>query len=450
MLAPLQANQIRVLFYEGSGSFGNGCVAFDTAESAAIMSKAVGKPVRLQIMRWDEHGWTHYAPAIMYDMRAGVDANGNIVAYEATGFGQGGTSHLHRPRARGPGRRSDPDRERDPDQGATAAGRSRRTCSPWMKVANTNYKLINKPIDSTMGIFHSGPLRAPGAQQTTFADAQTIDMLAVAANMDSLAFRLQNMQTDSTEPALVGGAAGGGDGGGLEAVGLRLEPEQGEHRHRPRHRQQPSRRRLRGGRRRHPGEQEDRQDPRHASLCGSGLRLRGEPGPDLQPDDRQRDPGHEPCALGRGHVQQEPGHSIDWVTYPILRFKDAPKVTNVLVQRTDQPSLGSGEPVTCPIVGRDRQRVLRRNRRAPARGAHDTAGTRSGDALKAAGHQLDGIVQTRTGEARGPGTMPGPGFSAGPGPYGSPPGGAGRSGAAPATGEEATTDPTARGIGVED
>ena len=47
-----------------------------------------------------------------------------------------------------------------------------------------------------MGIFHSGPLRAPGAQQTTFADAQTIDMLAVAAGMDSLAFRLQNMNTD--------------------------------------------------------------------------------------------------------------------------------------------------------------------------------------------------------------------------------------------------------------
>ena len=80
------------IFFEGSGSFGNGCVAFDTAESAAIMSKAVGKPVRLQMMRWDEHGWTHYAPAIMYDMRAGIDANGNIVAYEATGFGQGGTS----------------------------------------------------------------------------------------------------------------------------------------------------------------------------------------------------------------------------------------------------------------------------------------------------------------------------------------------------------------------
>src|SRR5262249_42469257 len=43
--------------------------------------------------------------------------------------------------------------------------------------------------------------------------------------------------------------------------------------------------------------------------------------------------------------------SVDWVTYPILRFKDFPKLTLVVVQRTDQPSLGSGEPVTGPPLG---------------------------------------------------------------------------------------------------
>src|SRR5262249_25227682 len=57
---------------------------------------------------------------------------------------------------------------------------------------------ISKPIASPYGNLHSGALRAPGAQQTTLADAQIIDMMAVASGMDSLAFRLQNMQTDST------------------------------------------------------------------------------------------------------------------------------------------------------------------------------------------------------------------------------------------------------------
>jgi CO/xanthine dehydrogenase Mo-binding subunit len=37
--------------------------------------------------------------------------------------------------------------------------------------------------------------------------------------------------------------------------------------------------------------------------------------------------------------------SLDWATYPILRFKDAPKVTTVVLQRTDQPSTGAGEPL---------------------------------------------------------------------------------------------------------
>ena len=43
--------------------------------------------------------------------------------------------------------------------------------------------------------------------------------------------------------------------------------------------------------------------------------------------------------------------SSDWVSYPILRFKDSPGFTPVIVQRTDQPTLGSGEPPTCPIIG---------------------------------------------------------------------------------------------------
>ena len=59
--------------------------------------------------------------------------------------------------------------------------------------------------------------------------------------------------------------------------------------------------------------------------------------------------------------------SLDWVTYPILRFKDAPAVTTVVVQRLDQPSAGSGEPTTAAVAGRDRERLLRRHRRPALR-----------------------------------------------------------------------------------
>ena len=43
--------------------------------------------------------------------------------------------------------------------------------------------------------------------------------------------------------------------------------------------------------------------------------------------------------------------SLDWVSYPILRFKDAPLITNVLIQRPDQLPLGAGEPTVCPVPG---------------------------------------------------------------------------------------------------
>jgi nicotinate dehydrogenase subunit B len=42
--------------------------------------------------------------------------------------------------------------------------------------------------------------------------------------------------------------------------------------------------------------------------------------------------------------------SLDWVSYPILRFKDAPAVTAVIIQRLDQPSAGSGEPTTAAVA----------------------------------------------------------------------------------------------------
>jgi len=42
--------------------------------------------------------------------------------------------------------------------------------------------------------------------------------------------------------------------------------------------------------------------------------------------------------------------SLDWVSYPITRFKDSPNVTTMVVQRTDLAPSGSGEPPTCPVA----------------------------------------------------------------------------------------------------
>ena len=62
--------QVRVKYYEGSGSYGSNTQE-DVAESAALMSQSVGKPVRVQFMRWDEHGWDMYGPATRLTLSRG-------------------------------------------------------------------------------------------------------------------------------------------------------------------------------------------------------------------------------------------------------------------------------------------------------------------------------------------------------------------------------------------
>jgi len=350
VLSPLPAKDIRVIFYEGGSTYGNGCVAFDTAESAAIMSKAVGKPVRLQMMRWDEHGWTHYAPAIMYDMRAGVDSKGNIVAYEATGFGQGGTNLYTGRELVGPVGAPTPTSNALPTS-VTGGGAVTENLSPWMNVANTNYKVVSKPINNTLGIFHSGPVRAPGAQQTTFADAQVMQALAVASGMDSLAFLLQNMQTDSENQrwsAVLQAAATAANWkpwvAGSNVSKENLVTGRGiAHSHH-------------GGA--YAAVVADIQvNKKTGKILVTHLYAAQDSGFTVNPNLVENQmignviQGTSRALSEEVTFNKNQVTSIDWVTYPILRFKDSPKVTNVIVQRLDKPSLGSGEPVTCPMTG---------------------------------------------------------------------------------------------------
>ena len=58
------------------------------ALDAALVSKLIGKPVRLQYMRQDATAWDPKGPAAVYRGRAALDAQGNVIAYDffAKGF----------------------------------------------------------------------------------------------------------------------------------------------------------------------------------------------------------------------------------------------------------------------------------------------------------------------------------------------------------------------------
>ena len=79
------ATNVRVQYFEGAGTFGRSCYD-DAAQAAAMVSKDVGAPVRVQFSRADEHGWDNFGPAHLADVKAGVDAGGKIVAYEYDGW----------------------------------------------------------------------------------------------------------------------------------------------------------------------------------------------------------------------------------------------------------------------------------------------------------------------------------------------------------------------------
>ena len=179
----MTSEKVRVQYYEGSGTFGRSCYE-DAAQAAAIMSQAVGRPVRVQYMRWDEHGWDNYGPAHLAEVRAGVDADGKLVAYEYHGWQHGWTvtSTVHDIALQKPGV------ER-------ASGSASITVNPMS--TGSMYVVPNRRVISHAvpmeGYLRGAALRSPLDLSFAFASEQTIDELAHALKMDPLEFRRKNI-----------------------------------------------------------------------------------------------------------------------------------------------------------------------------------------------------------------------------------------------------------------
>ena len=69
--------------FPGPGHYGrsNGGNA-GAEDEAVILSKAVGKPVRVQWMRPEDFQWSTQSPAAFSDVEIGLDASGKMVAYQ--------------------------------------------------------------------------------------------------------------------------------------------------------------------------------------------------------------------------------------------------------------------------------------------------------------------------------------------------------------------------------
>ena len=73
----LHEEKVKVVSMTGPGSYGRND-AGDTTMDAVVLSKAVGKPVRVQGMRHEGHGWDPKSPASIHTSRAAIDKDGKV------------------------------------------------------------------------------------------------------------------------------------------------------------------------------------------------------------------------------------------------------------------------------------------------------------------------------------------------------------------------------------
>jgi nicotinate dehydrogenase subunit B len=197
--------QVRVVHVEGSGCYGhNG--ADDAAADAALIAQAVpGRPVRLQWMREQEHAWEPYGPAMLTEVRASLDQNGKIVEWN---YDLWSNTHSTRPGPAGSliAPRSLPTPFEAPlaKLSISPSGNGDRNAVPLYTIPNMRviwHFLPDMPL-------RVSALRALGAYANVFAIESTMDELAVMANADPVEFRLRHME-DPRGRAVIEAAADG-------------------------------------------------------------------------------------------------------------------------------------------------------------------------------------------------------------------------------------------------
>lgn len=80
-LLGLPKGKVRAIWMFGTGSYGRNDQG-DAAADAAVLSQHLGRPVRVQYMRYEQLGWDPKGTASVNRSRAGLDASGKVIAYE--------------------------------------------------------------------------------------------------------------------------------------------------------------------------------------------------------------------------------------------------------------------------------------------------------------------------------------------------------------------------------
>ena len=206
LLLGLPVENVRVIFTRGSGCYGiNGAdtVSYD----AALLSQAVGKPVRVQLSRKDEMAWENYGAAFVIDQRAGVDSAGAIVAWDYEGWSPtlGGRPGYDRPgnviTGQLAGFEPAPFTPRAPapepggsfNNNSNAAPSYVTGCVGGRCGGAGTVKSERVLSHTVVSPFFTGPLRSPSRLQNTFAHESFMDEIAAHVKADPVAYRVRHL-----------------------------------------------------------------------------------------------------------------------------------------------------------------------------------------------------------------------------------------------------------------
>ena len=332
---------VRVLYREASGSYGR-MGADDVAEDAALLSRAIGKPVRVQWMRADEHGWEPKGPAQLDLARAGVDAQGKIVAWDFADRGFPLTA------ASGNGLRLLASRQIG--MKPTAEGNSNGTQGGGEMYAIENQR-CSAPLvpwvqaDETP--LRTGYLRAPGDIARCFASESFIDEIAADLRVDPVQFRMRYLNENKR---------------GADALAAVAKQAKWQERTSPAAASSGSIATGRGV----------AISNRAGTICGAVAEvevdkstgnvavkrfiLSHDCGLIINPDGlKNQIEGNIVQGVSRALMEEVKFDSsgittLDWKSYPVIKFPDVPEIDIILINRPEMPALGGGEPSSAPIA----------------------------------------------------------------------------------------------------
>jgi nicotinate dehydrogenase subunit B len=332
---------VRGIWVPGPGSYGRND-AGDAAMDAALLSKAVGKPVRLQYTRDQGTGWDPKGPASIHRARAAIDPSGKVIAYEFMSKAL--------PRVDVNSNESQPH--------DTLAGQLTGVplhSGDGFAAPEDSYGFANRrtywetiaPLLDRASPLRTSHLRDPIGPQVHFASESFMDEVAAALNLDPVEFRLQYV-TDPRDIAVIKAAAA------KAGWQPRRSPRQD----------------LSGDKRsgrglayvqRHPTRvaivAEVEVDRSTGRIWARKFTVAHDCGQIINPDGlRQTIIGNVTQSLSRTlweEVKFDNNNvtSVDWLTYPILDITETPEeIDVVLIDRPEIPPTGAGEPATRPVA----------------------------------------------------------------------------------------------------